>query len=184
MNDTSGTMCETPAYQYWSKRKDSIYLYAAREICRKYGKKSNSVLDVGSNGTPTLEWHRESATRLVSLDLRKPYVGDGVQSLTMDFLNFNPNEQFDLVTCFQVLEHVPDVEAFSRKLLEVSRTLIVSVPYKWKAGACKYHIHDPVTNKKMEEWFGVKPVFIYLAVELNKQQRVIHVYKNNSKVRV
>jgi 2-polyprenyl-3-methyl-5-hydroxy-6-metoxy-1,4-benzoquinol methylase len=161
---------------YWSARKDSIYLYAARLICEKYGKDAMSVLDVGSNGTPTLEWHRSTAKELVSLDLRNPYVADSVVSIERNFFDYFPETRFDLVTCFQVLEHIPDAKAFAKKLLDCGKILVTSVPYKWPAGACKYHIHDPVTNAKMFEWFDKKPRFTYVAREFNRRERLIHVY--------
>src|SRR5688572_22799036 len=92
---------------YWERRKDSVYLAAAKVICAKYSQGPGSVLDVGSNRTPTLEWHRADGTRLVSVDLKRPYVAPGVESVTGDFLKYEASAPFDLVTCFQVLEHVP-----------------------------------------------------------------------------
>src|SRR5690554_3418764 len=64
---------ELEKLSYWEKRKDWVYLHVARIICARFAQGPGSVLDVGSNRTPTLEWHRPSATRLVSLDLRRPY---------------------------------------------------------------------------------------------------------------
>lgn len=162
---------------YWEKRKDSIYLFAARAICRKYCEAPRSVLDVGSNKTPTLEWHRASATRLVSVDLRRPYDGRGVEAVTADFLAYPVAERFDLVTCFQVLEHIPDPLPFARRLLEVGKVCVVSVPYKWKEGKCRFHIHDPVDAAKMLAWFGREPDDSYVARELHKVARLIHVYR-------
>ena len=71
---------EKPAKKkgYWAKRKDSVYLKAAKDLCAKYLVEGGSVLDVGSNRTPTLEWHRAKASRLVSVDLRNPYRAPGV----------------------------------------------------------------------------------------------------------
>ena len=167
----------TMSSAYWNDRKDAVYLYVARGICQKYGSQAKTVADVGSNNTPTLEWHREHASRLVSIDLRNPYVASGVESITTDFLKYRPLEKFDLVTCFQVLEHVPDAKSFAQHLLEVSKTLVVSVPYKWPEGKCKYHIHDPVDKDKLMDWFGRKPIYSYLARELNKIERLIQVYQ-------
>jgi hypothetical protein len=162
---------------YWQKRKGLIYLFAARQICTTLCGQPKSVIDVGSNGTPTLEWHRATAARLVSLDLRRPYIAEGVESLTCDFLEYEPETSFDLVTCFQVLEHVPDPVAFARKLLQMGEIAVVSVPYKWKKGRCRYHLHDPVNERKMRKWFGRDPDFSYIATELNTVNRLIHVYK-------
>lgn len=162
---------------YWANRKGLIYLFAARQICARERRQPTSVIDVGSNGTPTLEWHRNPGARLVSLDLYRPYVAEGVESLTCDFLEYDPATTFDLVTCFQVLEHVPEPVAFARKLLQIGEVLVVSVPYKWKKGRCKYHRHDPVDEEKMKHWFGRDPDYSYVARELNKVGRLIHVYR-------
>ena len=56
--------------------------------------------------------------------------------------------------CLQVLEHIPDPTAFARKLFECGQVVIVSVPYRWEAGACSEHIHDPVDERKLREWLG------------------------------
>jgi hypothetical protein len=162
---------------YWERRKRSIYLFAARQICARQCDMPRSVIDVGSNGTPTLEWHRQTATRLVSLDLRRPYVAEGVESVACDFLQYDPGARFDLVTCFQVLEHVPDPGAFARKLIQIGDVAIVSVPYKWKKGKCRFHLHDPVNERKMKKWFGREPDFSYIARELSSVGRLIHVYR-------
>jgi len=164
--------------QYWEARKASIYLYVAKAICQKYGAQPTSVIDIGSNGTPTLEWHRKWATRLVSLDLRNPYSAPGVESMTKNFFDYYPAERFDLVTCFQVLEHVRDPKLFAQKLLDIGKVVVVSVPYKWRAGACKYHIHDPVDEEKMGVWFGKTPSYSYIARELNNVDRLIQVYRH------
>lgn len=163
---------------YWNSRHDAIYLFAAKQICAKFAPEPRKVIDVGSNGTPILEWFRDSAQRLISLDLRNPYKADGVESLTIDLLNYSPPETFDLVTCFQVVEHVPDPEPFVQKLISLGRIAVISVPYKWPKGACKYHIHDPLTSRQLESWSGQKPKYKYVARELNKKERLVHVYHN------
>lgn len=166
--------------KYWMDRKDSVYLHVAQQICLKFGSHADSVIDIGSNATPTLEWHRAYASRLVSVDLRKPYAGAGVESLKLNFFTFEPNARFDLATCFQVLEHVDDPRRFAHKILDVSSTAIVSVPYKWPRGKCKYHVQDTVDEDKMLRWFGKAPVFRYIAKELNGVRRLIHVYRNDA----
>jgi hypothetical protein len=72
-----------PKNTYWDRRDDSIYLHASRQICAKFAKSPKSVLDVGSHGTPTLEWHRAPGTRLVSLDLKRPYRAEGIEAIRM-----------------------------------------------------------------------------------------------------
>lgn len=163
---------------YWEKRKDWVYLHVARIICARFAQGPGSVLDVGSNRTPTLEWHRSNAKRLVSLDLRRPYVADGVESIQEDFLKYQVDEKYDLVTCLQVLEHVPDAGAFAERLLSVGKVVVVSVPYKWRRGCCKGHVHDPVDELKMFRWFRRRPVYSYIAREVTTERsRLIQVYQ-------
>ena len=171
---------ETPVADYWADRKDSIYLFAARNICDKFSKQPRSVIDVGSNKTPILEWFRGSAADLVSLDLRSPYTAKGVISITQDLLSFRPSQKYALVTCFQVLEHVPSPDLFAKKLLGLGQILVVSVPYLWQKGDCVHHIHDPVNDEKMLAWFGKKPIYRYVATELNGVRRLIVVYQGET----
>jgi Methyltransferase domain len=166
------------AQRYWERRKNSVYLHAAQAVCRRFGEGPATVIDVGSNGTPTLEWHRESAKRLVSVDLVRPYRAEGVESVVTDFLAYEPDTKFDLVTCFQVLEHVPEPGPFARKLLTLGKVVVISVPYKWPKGKCKEHPNDPVDEAKLRDWFGRRPNFSHLSkeIEFDRKARLIHVY--------
>lgn len=168
MNDTD---------DYWANRHDAAYLRAVRGICDTIAGQAQTVLDVGSKGTPILEWRRGGARRLVSIDLREPYVAEGVESIAQDFLAYPIAEPFDLVTCLQVLEHVPDAAAFARKLLASGRIVVVSVPYKWPAGACRYHIHDPVDETTMRSWFGRPATSQYVVREPTGECRLVQVYR-------
>jgi len=134
------------------------------------------MLDVGSNNCPYLDWFPHVPER-VSVDLFHPYEAPGVTSIRSDFLTWNPGQKFDVVTCLQVLEHIPDAGAFARKLLEVSNVLVVTVPYKWPRGGVKSHVHDPVGEEKMLDWFGRRPNFTYRCREVTANVvRLIHVY--------
>ncbi|MDT9198786.1 tetratricopeptide repeat protein [Limnospira sp. PMC 1042.18] len=165
---------------YWSKRESSIYIFAVRQMINKIGSSAASIIDVGSNGCPYIDWFSWIPERY-SLDLRNPYKAPGVVSLTQDFLKYSPEKRFDLLTCLQVIEHVPDAEAFCQKLLETARVLVVSVPYKWKAGQTKGHIHDPVDLKKMNHWFGREPNYYNIIKEIESPvRRMICIYYQDS----
>jgi translation elongation factor EF-Tu-like GTPase len=99
------------------------------------------------------------------------------ESIKQDFFDYQSNEKFDLVTCFQVLEHVPNPKEFANKLLALAKTLVVSVPYQWPEGKCKWHIHDPVSEDKLADWFSKAPKFSYICRELNGIERLIQVYQ-------
>lgn len=166
---------------YWEKREDDIYLFATRQICKRFCEKPERVLDVGSNNTPILEWFRSSANTLVSLDISTPYQQSGITSLKADFLTYPIEDSYDLVTCFQVLEHIPNARAFAQKLLSLAPIVVVSVPYMWPQGACTEHVHDPVNEEKLLDWFGQVPIFKYLVTELNGVRRLILVYEGQLK---
>jgi len=77
----------------------------------------------------------------------------------------------------QVLEHVPDAQSFAQKLLEVSKVVIGSVPYKWPKGHTESHIHDPVDEAKLLAWFGRKPYHSHLCREVTAEvHRLVQVY--------
>lgn len=158
-------------------RKAAVYLAAAREICARHLRQDAAVLDIGSNRMSTLSWHRKKARRLVSVDPRSPFQGAGVESVAADFLDYPAAERFELLTCFQVLQHVRDPHAFAQKLLATGETCVVSVPYKWPKGKCKWHLHDPIDELKLLGWFGKQPLERFIAREEGRDSdRLIHVY--------
>jgi hypothetical protein len=152
------------APDYWQKRRDANYLQRVAKFVQAVGGDATSILDVGSNRCPYLDWF-EWIPRRVSVDLEAPYSSPSVEGITADFLAWQTKEQFDLCLCLQVLEHVPDAGVFSRKLLASARQVIVSVPYLW-SGSCKYHVHDPVDDEKIAAWFGREPDVSIVVTEI------------------
>jgi hypothetical protein len=143
-----------PKRTYWEGRKNARYLNEVRRLVDEHGADAASILDVGSNGCPYLDWFGWIPRR-VSIDLANPYADPGIESIRADFLEWETAERFDVVLCLQVLEHIPDAQAFARRLLAMTRRhLIVSVPYKWPAGRVAEHVHDPVDEAKVDAWFG------------------------------
>ena len=57
----------------------------------------------------------------------------------------------------QVLEHVPEPAPFARRLMELGRIVLISVPYKWPKGSNKDHVNDPVDLAAVTDWFGGRP---------------------------
>jgi hypothetical protein len=150
--------------RYWERRRDLLYYQVARILATGLATDADSVLDVGSHGAPYLEWFEDVPHR-TSLDLVEPYRAPGIESITSDFLTWVPDRRYDLVMCFQVLEHVPDARSFARKLLATGRIIVISVPYRWRAGASRNHVQDPVTMRKLVGWFGRRPDFTQLVRE-------------------
>jgi len=169
------------AEAYWEKRKHLVYYNVIRILVGKLSETSGSLLDVGSGNCPYLEWFDHVPER-ISLDAIRPYSAPGVTPVKTDFLEWSPGRKFDVVTCLQVMEHVPDVAAFAGKLLDIAEVLVISVPYKWPAGQTPGHIHDPVDEKKLLGWFKRKPSYSYMCREITGNVfRLVQVYDQAAK---
>ena len=167
-----------PQKSYWQRRRNSVYLQAVRRLVRSEGADAESILDVGSNGCGYLHWF-DWMPRRVSIDIRNPYSGPGVEGVRADFLTHQFTERFDMVLCLQVLEHIPDAQHFAQQLLASARhRVIVSVPYRWAADRSSHHVHDPVDEDKMLGWFGRPPISSVIAREWRwtRTERMICVY--------
>ncbi|MEL7301267.1 MAG: methyltransferase domain-containing protein [Pseudomonadota bacterium] len=163
---------------YWRDRSDLLYYRYIEYILRVVGRDAKSLLDVGSGNSPYLEWFDWIEDRR-SVDIRVPYSSDNVQGIKGDIHKLSFDKTFDLCTCFQVLEHVPDAAAFARRLQELSETLIISVPFKWPENWTKGHIHDPVDYEKLTGWMGRKANYKMVVREpfrRNQHQRLIAIY--------
>ena len=140
---------------YWRKRSDMMYYRYIDYILRSVGKDAGSLIDVGTGNCPYLDWWDWIPER-VSVDIRVPYNSDGVKGIQGDIFEMRFAAPFDICTCFQVLEHVPEAESFAHRLQELGRLTIVSVPYKWRntPKPTPGHVHDPVTYEKLTGWMG------------------------------
>ena len=101
---------------YWRQRSDMLYYRYIDWIIRATGAQAESLIDVGSGNCPYLDWFDWIGDR-VSVDIRVPYAGPGIRPIKGDILTLDFPKRFDSCTCLQVLEHVPDVEPFARRLL-------------------------------------------------------------------
>ncbi len=164
--------------RYWRKRSDLIYYRYIEYIMRVVARDVTSMVDVGSGNSPYLEWFDWIGDKR-SVDIRVPYSSDTVQGIKGDIHDLRFDKTFDLCTCFQVLEHVPDAARFARRLQELAKTVIVSVPHKWPENSTKGHVHDPVTYDKLTTWMGREANYKIIAREPfrhQKHERLIAVY--------
>ena len=161
---------------YWENRMDMMYYRYVDYILRIVGKDAQSLIDIGTANCPYLEWFDWIPQR-ISFDQAPPYSSKNVIGMQGDFLTHDFGRRFDLCTCLQVLEHIPDAQTFARRLLEIADTVVVSVPYKWGAGAVKGHVQDPVDRQKLRRWFGRKPNYSVIVNEpFLDPQRLVAVY--------
>ncbi len=164
---------------YWAKREDSLYYRHVDYIVRTVGREAKSLLDVGTGNCPYMEWFYW-IDRKVSVDMRVPYRSEKVEGMVGDIHEMDFGDGFDVVTCLQVLEHVPDARSFGRRLLELGKTIVVSVPYRWETNPrTPGHIHDPVSYKKLTAWMGREANYHEVVREpfhARKGERLIAVY--------
>jgi hypothetical protein len=160
---------------YWEQRKQLRYYHQVLCFARDYVPDGGRVLDVGGRDCHYITWFDWFDSRQV-IDLRQPPTLPGVVSTAGDFMTFEVAEPFDLVLCLQVLEHLEEPEPFCRKLLEAGRRVIISVPYKWRRGMCRYHKQDPVDEDKLLLWTGQAPTASAIVAD-NGLRRLVAVYQ-------
>ncbi len=162
---------------YWKKRSDLIYYRYVDYMVRALGRDAQSMIDVGSGNCPYLEWF-DWIPRRVSVDLGVPYRSDNVEGIQGDIHKLDFGQRFDIATCLQVLEHVPDVGPFARRLLELADVLVVSVPFMWGTNPrAPGHVNDPVSYEKMTDWFGRQANYRITVTEpFTTVRRLIAVY--------
>jgi hypothetical protein len=141
---------------YWRGRSDLLYYHYFRCFVRCLAPNAGSLIDIGSGNAPYLEWFDWIPDR-VSFDKAHPYRSETVRGVEGDLFATDFERKFDLVTCMQVLEHIPDASCFARRLTELGDLLLVLVPYKWPRGQTRGHVNDPVDLAKLSGWFGREP---------------------------
>lgn len=137
---------------YWEARADLLYYQYFRYMVRCIGADAASMADVGSGNCPYLEWFDWIPER-VSIDLKLPYRSAAVTGVAGD-IRALALPRYDLISCLQVLEHVPEPAPFARRLLALGRVVLVSVPHRWPYRSASTHVNDPVDLRKLERWFG------------------------------
>jgi len=159
---------------YRRTRANYLYYKRARDRLATLG---GSLLEVGSGPCPV---GAEHFSRRVCLDLddHSEHMPDGVEFIQDDFLDHDL-DHFNVVCCLQVVEHLPDeiVERFTAKLFEVGDRVVISVPYKWPAQLCRYHVQDPVDEEKLKRWTGREPSVSEIVSEVGGIRRLIAVYE-------
>ena len=113
------------------------------------------------------------------LDFAVRDAGDGITPIEADFLTWEPERQFDVATCLQVLEHLDNPVPFCEKLKKIARHLIVSVPYKW-LGNAPGHVQDPVDEQKLLGWMQLRPNNSQVVYEPFREGRLIAYYNLES----
>lgn len=159
---------------YMETRKNMTYYKYIRSLIAMCSINATSILDVGSAGIDLLS-HCSNVPEKYSIDLNFPLIKEGITAIKEDFFKYETNQKFDIVCCFQVLEHIQEAEKFCQKLVDLAKNeIIISVPYMWDNGRSKSHIQDPVDLHKIVKWFGCEPIFCHII-----EERLIAVFLKN-----
>ncbi len=160
---------------YWELRKELVYYHTLGNFVRLIGYEADSLLDVGSAHCEYIRWFDWIPER-VSLDIAYPTSGPGIRSIKADFLEWKPDKIYDVVLCMQVLEHIDDAARFAQKLLTIGKRVLISVPHKWSAGGTPGHVQDPVSQDKVDGWFGRRPDYAMTVREPFAEERLFCYY--------
>lgn len=147
-------------------------------ILRVIARDAETMVDVGTGGCPYIEWFDWIPDR-TSIDLHTHYESETAKGVKGNILEMKFPERFDVGTCLQVLEHIPDPAPFCAKLQEICQSLVVSVPYEWPEGRTEGHLHDLVTTEKLARWMGREPNYSIIVTEPFRKinhRRLIAVY--------
>lgn len=141
---------------YWEGRKDLNYYQAVRGILDRLGQQQ-SILDVGSWDTPVATWGKFN--RRYSVDPRERPKLRRVKAIQGSWPESSGQvPKVSVVTCLQVIEHLPGTLVFVNALFEKAIDLvIISVPYKWPVNTDKHHVHDPIDESKLVRLVGREP---------------------------
>ena len=158
--------------QYYNERKDYHYYKQVKDVLRDLD--FSSIIDIGCRKSPMIKGLGKNVYKAM-LDLQEIPPADGIHMIKADFYTWKPDRKYDVVLCLQVLEHLDKPKKFAQKLLQVGKTVIISVPYKWAKHSCKHHTQDPVDESKIKGWMGREPNEHYVVTDKGKR-RIICVY--------
>jgi hypothetical protein len=138
---------------YWERRKHLLYYREVLRLAKRHCPAAHTVIDIGAKQNPfvlQLDW----IAHKTRLDIEPAPALPGCLTIQADFMEYCIGEPVDLALCLQVLEHLENPGPFARKLLEVGRTVILSVPYRWPKGLVPSHRQDPVDEDQLRQWTG------------------------------
>jgi SAM-dependent methyltransferase len=170
--------------EYWEKRKNRRYYDEALAYVRRFSPVNASILDVGAGTQAGCEYllRLPETYRLTALEKAEDegIRHERIRNIFADFLTWKPDGHYDTVICLQCIEHVKEAGEFFSRLRRAGDVLVLSVPYRWRAAACKSHVHDPIDLDMVLNWAGgEQPVEWQVVTEASppRTQRLIGVWQ-------
>lgn len=105
--------------------------------------RGRTVLDVGCGSGEGLKVLSSTASYALGIDL-DPRLQRNDVNVSIKRIEDIPDKSFDVVVCFDVIEHIDDDRAFIRELFRVARsTVLVSTPnYAMSLNQHPYHVRE------------------------------------------
>lgn len=121
--------------------KSELYLHLMHIATYEYAEKmadNKTVLDYGCGSGYGTEMLSKNASKIIGVDISKDAVDFAKKNYSSSNLSFKTiseltDEKFDVITSFQVIEHVPNNSAYIKKLkkhLKPGGLLLISTPDK------------------------------------------------------
>jgi methionine biosynthesis protein MetW len=161
--------------EYWERRGQIPIVFHRWVVAARLIPHGARVLDIGSGSGDFLRFLRDQRpdVAIVGSDSSAKAVemtrAAGFEALELDAMAEHLPEGFDVITCFEVLEHLPDAEVAIRRWAAAAPQVILSIPNVGYIGSrvrlalfgrfpvtnCVYHIKEHVrhwTRTDFEEW--------------------------------
>ncbi len=104
------------------------------ELVLKYAHKGDRILDIGGGEGVYSNELKNLGFNIICIDTNEDYIKKslekGIESYVMDGCNLNfPDNSFDIILLFEVLEHVPDFDNILKEAKRVARKyVLITVP--------------------------------------------------------
>lgn len=159
---------------YWDQRCQLKYYRIVDKLLTSHSP-GEMLVDVGCYDTEMI-LRGDFAVRVTIDPYQRPEL-EGVETLVADWMQVEL-PRATVIMCLQTLEHLPDalVYDFALKLRKGGNIIIVSVPYKWPKGLCKYHCQDPIDQVKLDGFMKCKALSSEIATETNGIRRLVCTY--------
>jgi SAM-dependent methyltransferase len=109
-----------------------------------------TVLDVGCGLGKGMEILRQNAASVNGQDLDPRLAGPEIHIGPVDQI---PGKSYDVVTCFDVIEHVQDDQEFVRHLVRIARQGLFLTTPNWTTGRCRWPYH--VREYTPQQWLDL-----------------------------
>jgi methionine biosynthesis protein MetW len=161
---------------YWERRGELRVVHNRWTIAAGWIPNGATLLDIGCGSGEFLRYLRQSRPDILAggVDIAARSVemttSEGFNASVLDISTTEIPGSYDYITCFEVLEHIPDAESALLRLKEAARSgIIVSVPNvgfimnrlrlgvfgRFPITNCVFHINEHVrhwTPKDFADW--------------------------------